>query len=146
MKNPLRDMSRPKALGLAGLAAGALTVSAGAAALNVGLLSAHQKPAFTPTLIDATGQVVPDPPKPDVRVVYQDVYEHVPAPAAAVVAAQSSSNEPSSGTQSVQPTATAHDDAFDDDAVEVEDHETEDHETEDHETEGTEHEDGGFDD
>jgi hypothetical protein len=122
-----------------------LTVSAGAAALNVGLLSAHQKPAFTPTLIDATGQVVPDPPKPDARVVYQDVYEHVSAPTVAI-AAQSPSNEPSGGTQSVQPTATTHDDAFDDDAVEVDDHEAEAHETEHSDGEDSEHGTGGFDD
>ena len=49
MKNPLRDLSRPKALGLAGLAAGALTVSAAAAAVNVGLLSAHQTATFSTT-------------------------------------------------------------------------------------------------
>ena len=61
MKNPLRDLSRPKALALAGLAAGALTLSAAAAALNVGLSSAHEAPAFSPTPVAKTSPVQAEP-------------------------------------------------------------------------------------
>ncbi len=148
MKNPLRDLSRPKALGLAGVAAGALTASAAAAALNVGLLSAHEKPAFAPTPVAESGEVMLDTTTTQAPVVvYEDVYDHVPAPAVTPAAPAPTSGQPApSGASSGAVRAVEPDDS-NDQSVESEDHESEDHESESHESEDHESEDDrGFDD
>ena len=54
MKNPLREMSRPKALATAGIVAGAVAISGVAAALNVGLLTGNDGGRFTPQKVAST--------------------------------------------------------------------------------------------
>jgi hypothetical protein len=157
MKNPLRDMSRPKALGLAGLAAGALTVSAAAAAMNVGLLTSEPEPAFAPTPVVQTGDVEQPTPTTEapVEIVYQDVYDIVSAGggSSAPVAAPAPP-APAGSTPSGSDDGAGSDDSMDDDADESHedesgdelDHESEDHESEDHESEAHELDDDGHDD
>lgn len=148
MKNPFSDMSRPKALGFAGVAAGALTLSAGAAALNVGLLGADPAPTFDSTPVVETGAVVDDTTTtaPPVEVVYQDVFETVPAAPVArgavqavapsrsgVVSASSSTSDDSDDRDEIE----SSDDSDDRDEIETDDHERDDrdHEADDDDAE-----------
>jgi len=80
MNHPFRNLSRPKALGLAGVAAGVLAVSSGAAAMNVGLLSTHQSEPFTPQPVSVTEDLPTTTTTESPEIVYEDVYEHVTAP------------------------------------------------------------------
>lgn len=150
MKNPLRDLSRPKALGLAGLAAGALTVSAAAAAVNVGLLNAHQTPTFSTTPVAETGAVKvaasTTSEAPPAQVVYQDVYEHVAAPAP--VALPSSSSQGDDNIDDAQGADDSSDEMTETESDDEMDHESEDEsESEDgHESEDPGTDDGGIDD
>jgi hypothetical protein len=83
MKNPLREMSRPKAIGLAGIVAGAVAISGAAAAVNVGLLTGNDSAPFTPKTVaaqsDGTVATSTSTTEPPVEIVYQDVYEQAPA-------------------------------------------------------------------
>jgi len=121
MKNPLRELSRPKALAVAGIVAGAVALSGAAAALNVGLLTGHDRSSFTPQTVVGTAT------EPSVDVVYKDVYEQVPGPSTTTVQAPASSLSSSDDSG---------DDAYDDHGDDAEDHghDDEDHDAEDEES------------
>ncbi|MSO88300.1 MAG: hypothetical protein EXQ71_12425, partial [Acidimicrobiia bacterium] len=48
MKNPLKDLSRAKALGIAAVAAGVLAFGGSAAAMSVGLINSSSPEPFSP--------------------------------------------------------------------------------------------------
>lgn len=145
MKNPLREMSRPKALATAGIVAGAVALSGVAAAVNVGLLTGNDSAPFKPQKVVATtanGSVTTtSTTEPPVEIVYKDVYEQAPAPpatagpAAPAPAASSSGSDHSSadpsGGSGTYAGHTAGGSYVDDEGHESEDHESEDHESED---------------
>ena len=81
MNDTSHPLPRSKALFVAAAAAGAIVVSAAAAALSLGVLDepAH-KPLSIDSVVTTTTGVPADTTTPTV-VEYQDVYEHVPAPA-----------------------------------------------------------------
>ena len=143
MKNPFRDMSRPKALATAGIVAGAVAISGVAAAVNVGLLTGDDSAPFEPQKVSSTADGVVTTTSTPVEIVVKDVYEQAPAapaPAAPVASAPPAS---SSGDS---------DDSYEDHGAGTvyEDHESEDesddHGVEDHESEDHESEDDAFDD
>jgi hypothetical protein len=134
MKNPLKDLTRPKALGLAGVAAGVLAISGGAAAMNVGLLSSGADEPFTPQPVSVTEQPTTTTTAAEPVIVYEDVYETVPAPTAppAVAPVTPVAPAPSSGSA-----------GYSDDDHGTEDHATysDDDESEsEHESEDADHE------
>ncbi|MGK2950203.1 MAG: hypothetical protein ACSLFP_16650 [Acidimicrobiales bacterium] len=141
-------MSRPKALLIAGLAAGALAVSSAAAAVNVGLLAGDDSTPFTPEPVATSSAptettVTTEPP---VEVVYQDVYETVapapaPAPAVASPAVRSSSVDESDDSDDGYDDSDAR---YDDDG---DDHDDDfDDEDDDFDDEDDDHDDDEFDD
>ncbi len=105
MSNIFTPMTRTKALIAAGVVAAGITVGGGAAAVNVGLISAPTEP--TPefqvpaeALVEPTSTTA-DPSTttidPGVEVIYQDVYDTVPPPAAPQASATSQSSPASVG-------------------------------------------------
>jgi len=89
MKNPFRDMSRPKALATAGIVAGAVAISGAAAAVNVGLLTGNDSAPFEPQKVSASadGMVTTTTTEPPVEIIVKDVYEQAPPPPASVAPA-----------------------------------------------------------
>jgi hypothetical protein len=149
MKLPLRDMSRPKALLIAGLAAGALAVSSAAAAVNVGLLAGDDSEPFTPEPV-ATSSVPTETTvttEGPVEVVYQDVYETVtPAPA---VAPAPAAPPPAPVAVSSDDSGDSYDDSDDRYEDDDDDHDDDhDEDDDDHDEDDDDHddEDDGFDD
>jgi hypothetical protein len=143
MKNPFREMSRPKALATAGIVAGAVAISGVAAAVNVGLLTGGDSAPFEPQKVSATEDGMVTTTTAPVEIVVQDVYEQAPAPTAPAAPVAPAPASSSSGDS---------DDSYDDHGAGTvyEDHESEDesddHESEDHESEDHESEDDAFDD
>jgi hypothetical protein len=138
MKNPLRELSRSKALGIAGIVAGAVAVSGAAAALNVGLLTGHESSPFTPQSVASTDDgavTTTSTTEPPVEIVYQDVYEPGPASAPATPGApvaSSSRDDDNDDSYGDDADDADEDGTYEDDADEDDDHEDEDdHEVED---------------
>lgn len=152
MQNPLKDMSRPKALGLAGMAAGVLAISGGAAAMNVGLISSGASEPFTPEPVSVTEeQPTTTTTASDPVIAYEDVYETVPAVApSAPTPAVASSDDDSDDAVSSDDDSDDSDDQGEyedsDDQGEYEDSDDGDSEDEDHADEDHEDEDDGEDD
>ena len=54
MKNPLKDLSRAKALGIAGVAAGVMAFGGSAAAMSAGLINGSSPEPFSPADVVVT--------------------------------------------------------------------------------------------
>jgi hypothetical protein len=140
MKNPLREMSRPKALGLAGAVAGAVAISGAAAALNIGLLTGGGTSRFDPQKVVATADgTIPTTTtsEPPVEIVYEDVYDRAPA-----ATATSDPTVPAPGSVSDDSDDRSSDDSAEEpDEVEADDTEADEVESDDTEADEVESED-----
>jgi hypothetical protein len=153
VRNPLHDVTRRRALVLAGGAAAVLTIGGAAAAFNVGLLSRDAPGAFDPEPVATVPSVtVPDTGPGEPSIVYEDVYETAPGAGTIASVPPAQSAPPAApGTDLNQPGmadgTTSDDLGHRDDPDELDDHPEDDEpEEQEREDEPDEHDDDEWDD